>query len=196
MDIQPDWALWRRSAVACLSDEPRDLPRDPISVPELDVSPLVMALERGGVRWILTGSTVLMTAGVNLVPGDLDVVPDLAPDNLTRLADVLEGLQAFPQPLEDWEHGLTVVEVRRWRPSPAVANLDHRFVTAFGILDVVPNLTGRYDGLLVDARRGTLCGVDVLAADLVPVLRRLRASSRPKDMDRWALAGHLLSDQE
>ncbi len=177
--------------MGCLGTEPRDLPRDPLATPALAASPLVRALHRRDVRWILNGSAVLLTAGVEVVPGDLDVVPELSADNFGRLTDVLADLDAFPQPVPDWEHGLSVEEVSRWRPHPAVANLNSRFLTDYGVLDIVPDLTGSYDQLLRTARTAELDGMELLTADLAPILRRLETSSRPKDQRRWALARHL-----
>jgi hypothetical protein len=146
------------------------------------------------VRWILDGSVALVAAGVEGVePGDLDVVPDRASDNLERLAGLLARLDAFPEPAPDWEHGFTGEEVRRWRPSPAVAaNLDHRFVTAHGILDIVPGLTGAYDELRQSAWTGHLDGAEVLVADLKPILARMRSSTRAKDRARWNAAARVL----
>ncbi len=193
MTTEPDWARWRADLVACLWDEPRELPRNPLAPVPLDAAPLVVAMQTAGVRWILNGSAVLLTAGVELTPGDLDVVPELTPENLVRLAAVLERLDAFPQPVPDWPHSLSVQEVSRWRPLPAVeANLDSRFVTDYGVLDIVPRLAGTYQQLARTATTVRLHGIEVLAADLVPILRRMQESGRDKDQQRWALAAHLL----
>lgn len=189
-----DWAAWRSDAVAFLAHDVRDLPRDPLAPPDLDAGRLVRALRDAGVRWVLDGSAALVAAGVEVVdPGDLDVVPDLASDNLERLASLLARLDAFPEPAPDWEHGFTVEEVRRWRPSPAVAaNLDHRFVTAHGILDIVPALTGSYDELRRSAWTGRIDGAGVLVADLKPILARMLYSTRAKDRARWGAAARVL----
>ncbi len=118
--------------------------------------------------------------------------PELTPANLQRLATALESLEAFPEPVPGWAHGLTVDEVRRWRPSAELANLDHRFVTSHGILDVVPELTGGYERRVETATDTTLAGGPVRAVPLADVLARVRAASRPKDRERWALAADRL----
>lgn len=192
---EPDWAEWRRAAIAYLHDVPRDLPRDPQSIPPLDPRTLVAALRAAGVRWLLDGSVVLLALGVELAPGDLDVVPDLDHGNLERLASLLYRLDAFPEPSSGWEYSLTLDEVSRWRPLPAVeGNLNHRFVTEHGILDVVPRLTGTYQQLLRRARLVQLDGEEVMAADPQAILVRLRASTRPKDRERWGAATQLLDE--
>jgi len=192
-----DWQEWRREAVACLGDQLRDLPRDPSSGPALMADELVRELDDAGVRWILNGSMVLVAAGVEFLPGDLDVVPQLEPANLERLASVLDRLDAFPEVSPGWEYSLTPDEARRWRPHPSVeANLNHRFVTAYGILDVVPRLTGTYDDLLEGSWTVMLGGRDVTVAEPAPIVERLRLSQRRKDRDRWEAASHLHLDRD
>ncbi len=192
MTPSPDWAGWRRAAVACLHDQPRDLPHAAFPPPPLDVGALVRELDAAGVHWVLDGSVVLVAAGVELSPGDLDVVPDLGEENLQRLAAVLEHLDAFPECVPGWEYSLTIDEIRRWRPNPAIeANLNHRFVTERGILDIVPRLTGTYRELLVGSWKTRIEGREVVVADVRPVLERLRRSKRDKDRRRWELARHL-----
>ena len=78
-------------------------------------------------------------------------------------------------------------------PLPAVeAYQDGRFLTDYGVLDVVPRLTGTHQELARTATTVRLHGIEVLAADLVPILRRLEGSGRGKDRQRFALAAHLL----
>lgn len=197
MTSEADWQKWRRAAVACLGDQPRDLPRDPSSAPALMADELVRELDEAEVRWILNGSMVLVVAGVEFLPGDLDVVPQLEAANLERLASLLERLDAFPEVSPGWEHSLTPDEVRRWRPHPPVeANLNHRFVTALGILDVVPRLSGTYDDLLEGSWTVRLGGRDVTVADPAPIIERLRLSQRRKDRERWEAASRLHLDRE
>lgn len=197
MTAAVDWQEWRRAAVACLGDQPRDLPRDPSSAPALVIDELVQKLDEAEVRWILDGSVVLVALGVDLLPGDLDVVPQLEAGNLERLASVLELLDAFPEPSPGWEYSLTLDEIRRWRPHPPVeANLNHRFVTAHGILDVVPRLTGTYDDLLERSWTASIGERDVTVADPAPIVERLRLSQRRKDRKRWEAASRLRLDRD
>ena len=54
------------------------------------------------------GSVAAMLHGVPLVPGDLDITPALDDVNLTRLAQVLESVEARQDPrapFGHWEHG-------------------------------------------------------------------------------------------
>jgi hypothetical protein len=195
MDARPDWAAWKRHAIACLHERPRPLPRDPITPPPLQPVGLIRALAAADVRWILNGSAALHAAGVDeVIPGDLDIVPDVSIGNLRRLGHVLERLDAVPHAVPKWEFGLTIEDVKRWRPRPACeANLNHRFVTEHGILDVVPRLTGTFEELQIRAWPGHLMGAAVLVADLEPILTRLRHSSRHKDQQRWRAAVAMLT---
>lgn len=189
---EPDWAAWRMEAVACLATDPRQLPLDPSRRPAPTIAPLLRALREADVRWVLNGSAVLVAAGADIVPGDLDVVPDLEPSNLKRLADVITRLDGFPESVPEWEYGLSVEEVRRWRPHPAIeANLNHNFVTRHGMLDVVPRLTGTYEELIDTARPALLEGEEVMAAAIAPILDRLRLSRRRRDRERWELVARL-----
>ena len=83
----------------------------------------------------------------------------------------------------------------RWRQL-AVACFFRRAARSPSRPGVLERLQAFPQPLPEGALRATLRGADVLAADLVPILCRLRSSSRQKDIDRWDLAGHLLSDQQ
>jgi hypothetical protein len=64
--------------------------------PHLDVRAILQELRDGGVRFVLTGSVAAVAYGVPVNPGDLDVAPDLAADNLERLAAVVAAWDAKP----------------------------------------------------------------------------------------------------
>ncbi|MFD0200345.1 MULTISPECIES: hypothetical protein [Saccharothrix] len=157
--------------------DPRDRP--PLRLAEL--------LRDRDVDWVLSGSTVLTLYGADLRPNDLDVVPDLAPDNLDRLAGLLAELGAVPAFFPDWEPGLTLEQCRAWTPRPATpANLDHLFVTRLGMLDVPPEITGTYTRLRAGATEFELAGVPVWVCDPREVLDRIPDPPRRKDHERAA----------
>jgi hypothetical protein len=183
-----DWSAWQANALSYLENEPKTLPRDPGIRPQLDVLQLIRALHQAGVQWILTGSAVFSVLGVRIVPGDLDVVPELSPDNLERLAQVLDVLQAVPLYEPQWQFSLSIEEVQRWRSHPAVeGNLDHAFITDHGVLDIVPRMAGTFDALNVGARWVQFLGEEILVSDPQPIAERMRASKRAKDQERVRL---------
>ncbi len=93
----------------------------------------------------MSGSTVPALFGAALAPNDLDVVPALDRANLSRLARLLQELQAGPAFIPPPYKGPTLEQCQAWRPDPAtVTQLDHLFVTALGMLDIPPRLTGTY----------------------------------------------------
>lgn len=59
-----------------------------------DVSRLLEALNRSGVRYILIGSAAAQLYGTEAQPGDLDITPALDRENLARLASLLLEIEA------------------------------------------------------------------------------------------------------
>ena len=64
---------------------------DPTARPAPRIGAVVELLAGHGVRWVLTGSCVLAACGAPIAPNDVDVTPDLTPDNLVRLAGACLG---------------------------------------------------------------------------------------------------------
>jgi hypothetical protein len=60
-----------------------------------DVSRLLEALNRSGVRYILIGSAAAQLYGTEAQPGDLDITPALDRENLARLASLLLEIEAM-----------------------------------------------------------------------------------------------------
>jgi hypothetical protein len=158
---------------------------DPTDRPIPRIAPLVEALERHGVRWVMSGSTVPARYGAALQPNDLDVVPALDVVNLSRLARLLDEVQAVPAFVPPPYEGPTLAECRAWRPEPPTeAQLDYLFVTALGMLDIPPRITGTYEELMATAQPVTIAGVQVSICDPRQVLDRLPAKRRDKDIER------------
>lgn len=145
------------------------------------------ALAAHQVRWVLTGSTVLVAYGAELVPNDLDVTPALDEANLARLARLLAQIGSVPAYVPTWQQGPSLAACRAWRPEPATEqNLDHLFVTGLGMVDVPPRLCGTYDELIQDATTLEVAGVPVRMCNPDQVLVRLEGRTRTKDLQRSA----------
>ncbi|CAN5756233.1 hypothetical protein BH23ACT8_BH23ACT8_20930 [soil metagenome] len=188
-----DWAAWRQAAVSHLAPTARPRALAPDLRRPLDPAELARRLASSGVDWVLVGSCVLVLHGARLEPGDLDVVPDRDPANLARLARLLDSLGAVPAHVPGWEHTLTVAECRRWTPrTAAVTNLDHQFVTAHGLLDIVPLLTGAYESLVRGSVALDAWGTRVRAADAVAIATDIATRTRAKDPARRAEAERIL----
>jgi hypothetical protein len=143
------------------------------------------ALDHHGVRWVLSGSLVLVAYGATLVPGDLDVTPALDEGNLEAIADLAADVDAIPLHDPEWSKCPPIEWHYAWEPRPAtVENLDHLLVTDVGLLDIVPRLCGTYEELVPGSRQLEVGGHSIRVADPRTVLDRLDGRSRPKDVAR------------
>lgn len=158
---------------------------DAISEAPLRLSLLINALARHDVVYIVTGSVGALAYGVDLVPGDLDIAPALTDENLRSLGALLRDLGAKPKYVPTWKSGLTREECERWIPEPAdEKNLDHRFVTRHGELDVVPRLAGTHAELAVRSVTTTAFGAGLRVAHVEDLIALCRKWGRPRDLER------------
>ena len=134
------------------------------------------------------------------VPGDLDITPALDVDNLARLAQVLESIEARqdPQaPFGHWERAddgeqhwvetastpEAVTARANWRPDPAdPSSFDYLLQSRHGALDVVPG--GTYDELKTRAVRLDVDGVSFWVESVEDLLATLTVPRRAKDRER------------
>jgi hypothetical protein len=134
-------------------------------LPHLELEPLIGALARHRVKFVITGSVAALAHGVDLHPGDLDITPALDEQNLDALSGLLGELGAKPKYVSSWQQGPSREACEAWLQLPATeANLDHRFVTPRGELDVVPRRAGTYDELVTRAVTMTAFGFPILVA--------------------------------
>lgn len=92
---------------------------DPLARPDLDLAAVLQALDRHHIRWVLTGSLVLVAYGAKLVPNDIDVTPALDDDNLAAIARLAVELDAVPAHAPDWRGCPPLEWHYQWRPEPA-----------------------------------------------------------------------------
>lgn len=161
---------------------------DPKTRPPLQPDKLINALAEFDVAWVLCGSQVLALHGAKLTPNDLDVVPDLAPDNLERLANCVAKLDAVAAYLDGWGGARGTYEAcLDWRPDPPTAeHLDWLLVTRFGMLDIVIDNADPYDVLMSDATQMTTGKTPYWACTPQRVLNALKPRNRKKDLERAA----------
>jgi len=143
-----------------------------------------------------------MLHGVALVPGDLDVTPAVDRENLERLAEVLERIEARRDPdapFGRWQtqpdgerrwvqHEATAedfAERASWRPDPDdPESFDHLLESAYGAIDVVPEICGTYAELKPRAVRLDAFGHEVWVESIADLLATLTVPRREKDVDR------------
>jgi hypothetical protein len=167
-----------------------------------DVTALLRVLAEARIDFVVTGSAAVMLHGVRLVPGDLDITPALDVDNLTRLAAVLESIEARQDPrapFGHWERGddgeqhwvetartqEAIAERASWKPNPAdPGSFDHLLQSRHGALDVVPEVSGTYDDLIARAVSLDIDGLRVRVESIEDLLATLTVPRRAKDRDR------------
>lgn len=159
--------------------------------------PALDALDRHGVRWVLTGSLVLIAHGATFVPGDLDITPALDEVNLEAIADLAADVNAIPLHDPLWSKCPPIEWHYKWQARPAtVENLDHLMVTDVGLLDIVPTLCGTYEELAPGATPLKVGGHNIRVADPRTVLGRLDGRGRPKDLIRQSQIDRIRADVE
>jgi hypothetical protein len=167
-----------------------------------DLPALFRVLAEHGVAFVVTGSVAAQLAGIDLTPGDLDIAPALDAANLTRLATALMTIGAHPDldgPFGDWQTGSDGEPhwVQReprpgerearlvWSPDPSdPTSFDELLVTDCGALDIVPEISGRYEDLARRAIRVETFGQAILAASPADQLAFLTVARREKDRSR------------
>lgn len=176
----------------------------PTSRARPELPELIRLLAKHRVNYVVTGSTAALLHGVDLIPGDLDVTPARDAPNLARLAVALESIDARPDPegpFGDWRTGpdgehrwverdpLPGERESRlhWRPDPHdPGSFDTLLVTRLGALDVVPEISGRFEDLAQRATEIEAFGIVVLAAGIADQLATLTVPRRDKDRARVA----------
>jgi len=151
----------------------------------LNPAAVIGELERRGIRYILSGSVAAMAWGVDLDPGDIDIVPDLDAANLRSLGALLHDVGAKPKYVTGWAQGPSEEACARWTPEPFdAAALDHRFLTPWGELDVVPTKSGTYDALHPRAVTVEAFGVRVRVVHIEDLIAQGASWDRPRDQSR------------
>ena len=170
-----------------------------------NVCELLSALDHRAVEYVVVGSVAALIHGVELEPGDLDVVPATDPNNLESLASALWDLEARPLgPFGSWAieasgrwkwlpRATTDHELAMW--APEIRNpesFDHRYGTRWGDLDIVPALAGTYEALRPTALRRRYLANEIWVVDVQRLLDRLDIAAREKDHARIVTLRHLL----
>ena len=80
-----------------------------------EVAKLLEVLRGLNVQYVLVGSVAASVHGAEVKPGDLDIVPELHPENLDRLVEALRDLEAVPHgPFGNW----TLLDTGEWKWIP------------------------------------------------------------------------------
>lgn len=167
-----------------------------------DIAAALNSLVAADVRFAVTGSVAVLLHGGQVVPGDLDIVPDLTVQNLVRLAAVLKNLQATVAAVDlvggwdrtadgewKWHQREATPQERRAlldrTPDPRdPVSFDHLLQTRLGNLDIVPTIAGPYAELIPRAAAIGCEGARVHVAHVGDLLAALTMPRRAKDAER------------
>jgi hypothetical protein len=142
----------------------------------LDPGPLLAALDRNGVDFVVIGGLAGLAQGSSYPTFDLDVAYSRDKGNLRRMAAALG------------EIGVTL----RGAPADLPIQVDEQtldngsnfsFATAHGSFDILGEVDGvkSYEGLRRNAKREWISGVDVPVASIDDLIAMKRAANRVKD---------------
>ena len=153
--------------------------------PPLDLERMIETLNRHQVDFVVIGGIAVLAHGHPRTTFDVDVVADLAADNMARFAAALSDLRARVRDVD-----ADLLEVDPTDPRQLASGANWTFVTDAGWLDFMPAADGARDyvEIITDAvpvRDGAfrVVGLDDL-------IRMKRASGRDKDRDDIAALTH------
>lgn len=167
-----------------------------------NLSALIEILADHQIRYVIVGSVAVQLYGVDVQPGDFDIVPALDLDNLTHLTQVLQTLEATLPDSDEigkWEtqadgekkwvsRKATPEELHQreqWSPNPNdVSSLDALFHTRLGNFDIVPDLAGDYPTLIQRARKMNVNEHEIWVVHIDELLAKLTVPRRQKDIPR------------
>lgn len=139
---------------------------------------ILKVLEARDVRYVVIGGFAGIIHGSPNGTSDVDITPEDGRDNLQRLSDALDELEARirtagePAGVSFSHDGRSLGAVRVWN-----------LTTKFGDLDISfePSGTQGYEDLVARARRVRLPHVETTVAALSDVIRSKEAAGRLKD---------------
>jgi hypothetical protein len=148
-------------------------------------------LDRHGVRYVLIGGLAAVLHGSPLATVDADICPDSESENLRRLSNALEELDARIR-TPDSEAGVPFPREASFLKNVQLLNL----VTRFGDLDLSfrPAGTQGFSDLAAHATKMSIRGLEVPVSSLEDVIRSKEAANRPKDRRTLPVLRQLLEE--
>lgn len=148
---------------------------------QLDAAAIVAVMNRRRVEYVVIGAFAAIAQQAPIAPTrDIDLTPETSFDNLARLSDALRELDARIRTGAD-EGGLPFDHDARSLRRADMWNL----ICRHGEFDISFRPAGfdtGYHGLIEQAHRVLVEGVEILVADLEDVIRSKELAGRPKDL--------------
>lgn len=151
---------------------------------DFDPAALFQRLHEEEVRYVVIGGWAVNAHGHRRFTGDLDICPDPAPDNLSRLAQALRVLNADHLGAGDFE--AEEIPGDPTDPDSLAEGGNFRVMTDHGVIDVMQWIPGldednAFAQLTVDVLEGEVFGVPVQVSSLENLRAMKRAAGRPVD---------------
>jgi len=138
----------------------------------------IRTLVEAEIRFVVIGGIAAVAHGSTRITLDLDLCYDAASDNLTALACVLAGWNAYPREVEP---GLPFMMDARTLRSAGILTLS----TDVGPLDVIRTVqgVGGYEECKARSEEVEVEGIRFSVLDLAALIDAKRAAGRPRDME-------------
>lgn len=150
----------------------------------LDAAALFRRLHDAEVRYVVVGGFAVIAHGVQRSTHDLDICPDPDPENLARLARLLNELDARHVEARDFAQEEFPYDPTK--PLELAEGGNFRLETALGSLDIMQWIPGipddhAYPVLANDAVTAEVRGIPVSVCSREHLLAMKRAANRPID---------------
>ncbi len=157
----------------------------------LQADEIFACLDRRHVRYVLIGGLAAVLHGSPLATFDVDICPARGPDDLRRLAEALEELEAQIR-TPDAAEGVPFPREAAFLSKVQVLNL----VTRFGDFDISfqPSGTKGFEDLSRNSVAIRVRGIEINVAALQDIIRSKEAANRPKDQRSLPLLRQLLEE--
>lgn len=146
----------------------------------LDLVRLLGVLARHEVEYVVIGGVATQVHGHRRTTMDLDLTPDPEPQNIRRLSDALEELEARPSDPDLAEGDLSSTDPDRL----VVAAIVPPLTTLHGQIHILkePKGSRSFEQLRAAALVVELEGIEIAIASLDDLIRMKRAAGRPSDL--------------
>lgn len=145
----------------------------------MSFSSMLQGLTAARVRFVVIGGLAARAHGSPRLTDDLGLCYDTAPDNVERLAALLDSWETYPRGVE---RGLPFfMDVRQLRTTPIMT-----LTTREGFLDVLDRVegVGGYADALAESEEFEGFGIRFRALTLPALIAAKRATGRQKDADQ------------
>ncbi|HEY4997210.1 MAG TPA: DUF6036 family nucleotidyltransferase [Solirubrobacteraceae bacterium] len=147
---------------------------------------LLLALTNAQVDFVVIGGVAVGVHGFTRATKDLDIVPDPAPENLTRLARVLEEIRAQHVGVGDF--AAEEFPYDPTDPMQLAEGANFRLDTSHGPLDIMQWVAGveadpAYDELQPRALAVQFRGAEIRVCSLEHLRAMKLAAGRPQDLE-------------